>query len=133
MESQQKEANEIFSLCKENTKNNTFIQLVPGNLRDFLSITNHCDALIGNEGGAVNMAKALDIPTFTIFSPWINKNDWNCFEDGKKHVSVHLEDYKPEFYKGKEKKLLKNIAEELYQQFSPELIYSKLSVFLEKK
>ena len=130
MESQQKEANEIFSLCKENTKNNTFIQLVPGNLRDFLSITNHCDALIGNEGGAVNMAKALDIPTFTIFSPWINKNDWNCFEDGKKHVSVHLEDYKPEFYSSKEKKYFKKTSEEMYSELKPDFIFPKLESFL---
>ena len=133
MKSQSADAFEIYNLCNKETQKHIKIDLIPGNLREFLAITKHCNALIGNEGGAVNMAKALDIPTFTIFSPWINKNDWNCFEDGKNNISVHLEDYKPEIYKGKEKKLLKNIAEELYQQFSPELIYSKLSVFLEKK
>ena len=47
-------------------------------LRDFLAITYHCDALIGNEGGAINMAKALNVPTFTIFSPWIKKEASFC-------------------------------------------------------
>ena len=85
----QDDAFEIYNLCNKETQKHIKIDLIPGNLREFLAITKHCNALIGNEGGAVNMAKALDIPTFTIFSPWINKNDWNCFEDGKNNISVH--------------------------------------------
>lgn len=62
------------------------------NVREFLKILNHCDAFVGNEGGAVNMSKALSIPTFSIYSPHKFPNDWGCFEDGKTHVSVHFQD-----------------------------------------
>jgi heptosyltransferase-2 len=44
------------------------------------------------------MRKALDIPTFTMFSPWINKTSWNVSEDGKKHLSVYLKDYQKALY-----------------------------------
>lgn len=130
MKSQSNEAQEIYRLCNKSTQKNILIDLIPGSLREFMAITKNCYALIGNEGGAVNMAKALDIPTFTIFSPWINKYDWNCFEDGKNNISVHLEDYKPEIYQGKEKKYLKKDAENLYKQFTPELLFKELDVFL---
>ncbi len=48
--------------------------------------------MIGNEGGAVNMAKAMDVPTFSIYSPHKFPADWGCFEDGFHHVSVHFQD-----------------------------------------
>ncbi len=67
-------------------------QVMGRNVREFLKILYHCDALIGNEGGAVNMAKALDVPTFSIYSPHKFPVDWGCFEDGHKHVSVHFQD-----------------------------------------
>jgi ADP-heptose:LPS heptosyltransferase len=49
-----------------------------------------CDVLVANEGGTVHIAKALNKPTFTIFSPYVNKDHWASFEDGKFHHSVHL-------------------------------------------
>src|SRR5690606_15391448 len=61
-------------------------------VREFLKILYHCDAFLGNEGGAVNMSKALDIPTFSIYSPHKFPADWGCFEDGLHHVSVHFQD-----------------------------------------
>ena len=39
------------------------------NLREFLALLSQMNYLVGNEGGAVNMAKALNIPTFTLFFP----------------------------------------------------------------
>lgn len=69
-----------------------YLEVMGKNVREFLKILCHCDALIGNEGGAVNMAKALDVPTFSIYSPHKFPADWGCFEDGRKHVSVHFQD-----------------------------------------
>jgi len=69
-----------------------YLEVMGKNVREFLKILYHCDALIGNEGGAVNMAKALDVPTFSIYSPHKFPADWGCFEDGHKHVSVHFQD-----------------------------------------
>jgi heptosyltransferase-2 len=130
MPSQQAEAQAIFDLCQPNTQQHIHINLVPGSIREFLAITYHCSALIGNEGGAVNMAKALGKPTFTIFSPWIIKAAWNFFEDGKKHVSVHLQEVKPELYGDKNAKQMKDEALDLYTQFTPELWLPVLENYL---
>ncbi|MFT3795784.1 glycosyltransferase family 9 protein [Flavobacterium sp.] len=132
MPSQIKEARAIFDLCQPETQQHIKIDVVPGSIREFLSITHHCDALIGNEGGAVNMAKAIDIPTFTVFSTWIKKEAWNSFEDGNKHVSVHLKDFKPELYGNKSPKDMKDAAMELYQNYTPDLILPTLADYLQK-
>lgn len=131
MPSQREEAKAIYDLCRPETQKNIQIDLIPGSIREFLSITYHCDALIGNEGGAVNMAKAIDIPTFTIFSTWIKKESWNSFENGKDTVSIHLNDIKPEIYGGESPKKMKDKALELYQEFLPEYILPELKKYLQ--
>lgn len=126
------EAKAVYNFCKSSTKKQVFFDVFGKSLRDFLAITHHCTALIGNEGGAVNMAKALDISTFTIFSPWIKKEAWSMFEDGTKHVSVHLSDYQPQLFEGKKTKELKADQKPLYEMFSPEYFKEKLKVFLKQ-
>ncbi|RZJ25200.1 MAG: hypothetical protein EOO48_13850 [Flavobacterium sp.] len=127
---QKTEAQAIFGLCKPETQKHIRIDVIPGSIREFLAITYHCDALIGNEGGAVNMAKAIGKPTFTIFSTWIKKEAWNSFEDGKHTVSVHLKDFKPELYGSKSAKEMKAKAMELYDLLTPELISPQLKKYL---
>ncbi len=129
---QEPEAKAIFDLCKPETQKRIFFKVFGKSLRDFLAITHFCDALIGNEGGAVNMAKALNIPTFTIFSPWIKKEAWSLFEDDKQNVSVHLKDFKPELFEGKSTKSLKSNWKQLYQEFLPEYFTKKLEQFLKQ-
>jgi len=128
---QEAEAREIFDMCALKTREKIKFHIVPGNIREFLSMTYHCDALIGNEGGAVNMAKALMKPTFTIFSTWIKKEAWNAFDDGIHNVSVHLKDFRPDLYGGKSAKEMKDKAMELYGQFTPDLILPALRKYLE--
>ena len=130
MPSQIKEAKAIFDLCKTETQKNIKIEIIPGSIREFLSITYHCNALIGNEGGAVNMAKAINIPTFTIFSTWIIKEAWNSFEDENNNVSVHLIDFKPELYGGKLAVEMKKEALALYEHFTPDLFLPILEKYL---
>ena len=122
----------MYNFCKAETKSKVFFDVFGKNLRDFLCITQHCTALIGNEGGAVNMAKALDIPTFTIFSPWIKKEAWSMFEDGHKHVSVHLSDFQPQLFEGKKTKELKADQKPLYEMFSPDYFIDQLKTFLKQ-
>lgn len=130
---QETQARSIYELCKNVTKSHIYFDVFGKGLRDFLAITSHCDALIGNEGGAVNMAKAINIPTFTIFSPWIKKEAWSLFDDGKTHVSVHLKDFKSEFYKQVEHpKSLKSDYKSLYEAFTPNLILPELGHFLKQ-
>lgn len=131
MPSQKKEAKAIFDLCQTKTQDNIKINIVSGSIREFLSLTYHCNALIGNEGGAVNMAKAINKPTFTIFSTWIIKEAWNAFENEKSNISVHLKDFRPELYGDKSAKEMKNEALKLYESFIPKLLFPKLESFLE--
>ena len=100
-------------------------------LRSFLAIQSHCDALIGNEGGAINMAKAMDIPTFTIFSPWIDKATWSIFEN-EYNVSVHLKDYHPEYYLNVHERDMKTKSEEAYKKFQPKLFEEEFLSFLNR-
>ena len=128
--SQIDDAKRIFDLCNPTTQKNIKIELIPASIREFLAITYHCNALIGNEGGAVNMAKAINKPTFTIFSTWIIKEAWNSFEDEKNTVSVHLKDFKPNLYGDNSAKKMKKQAMELYSEFTPDLIFPKLKEYL---
>lgn len=130
--SQQNEAEALYKLCSEATKQRIRMDITPGTIREFLSVLYHCKALIGNEGGAVNMAKALEVPTFTIFSTWIVKEAWNSFEDGETTVSIHLKDFKPELYGETSPKEMKPDALELYQSFTPDLIIPSLGEYIRK-
>lgn len=122
---QKQEIKKLYQLCTSNSKSKIFENFYAASLRDFMSITSHCQALIGNEGGATNMAKALEIPTFTIFSPYIEKNDWNMFENGTTNVSVHVSDYKNIKIDKKN-----NNLDEIYAEFKPELFENLLKDFL---
>jgi len=130
---QEEDAKAILDLCAPETQKHIHFEVFAKSLRDFLAITQHCDALIGNEGGAINMAKALNIPTFTIFSPWIKKEAWNMFDDGKKHLSVHLKGYDKQPYLDiNHPKELKSKASELYLKFKPSYFEEDLVKFLKR-
>lgn len=130
---QEKDAKTILEFCEPITQQHIYFDVFGKSLRDFLAITSHCDALIGNEGGAINMAKALKIPTFTIFSPWIKKEAWNMFDDGDKHVSVHLKDFnKQPYINVSHPKVLESKASELYIDFKPSFFKTDLKAFLKR-
>ncbi|MGB5821648.1 MAG: glycosyltransferase family 9 protein [Saonia sp.] len=130
--SQYVEAKELYDRCAIGTKKHIKFDAFAKSLRSFLALLHHCDAIIGNEGGAINMAKALDIPTFSIFSPWITKLAWDIFSD-QNNVAVHLNDFMPEKIQGKSKKELKQESLELYPLFTPSLLLDKLEGFLANK
>lgn len=118
---QQNQAKELFDLCNEETKSKIFFDVFENDLRKFLAITSHCNALIGNEGGATNMAKALEIPTFTIFATGVVKNSWNTFENETTNISVHIHDYVDNQITD---------YQTLVDLFKPELFEDKLQKFL---
>ena len=124
-------AKKVYNYCSEETKKNIYFDLLGKNLREFIMIMDACDFIIGNDGGAINMSKALNKPSFIIFSPWIEKRFWSTFEDGKLNDSVHLLDYLPKLIEGKTKKQLKNQSIELYQHFKPAYFESKLLKFID--
>lgn len=128
---QVEDAAKLYDLCKPETRKQIFFDIFGSSLRDFMAITSHCDALIGNEGGAVNMAKALNIPTFAIFSPQIKKENWGLYENSTTNVSVHLEDFKPLELKGLSTTDIANNSAYFYELLPPNLIFAKLEPFLE--
>lgn len=131
--SQIEQAQSVYNLCSSMTQKNIHFEVFGKSIREFLAITSFCTALIGNEGGAINMAKAIDIPTFAIYSPWISKEAWSVFDDGVNHVSVHLKDIKPELYENVRSKFLKKNANNFYHTFSPDFIWPKLRAFLKNR
>jgi ADP-heptose:LPS heptosyltransferase len=129
---QLEEAKIVFNACKPSTQNKIYFDLLGGDLRSFIGLVNQCDAIIGNDGGAINMAKALDKPSFIIFSPWIEKKIWATFEDGIQHLSVHLKDYCPILFQNKTEKMLKKEALPLYEKFLPEFFEDRIKLFLKQ-
>ncbi len=123
---QKEEVNHIYELIQPESKEKVYFDVFASSLREFLALMKNCDVLIGNEGGAVNMAKALNKPTFSIFSPWIKQEGWNLFEDGLKHKSIHLKQFKPAIYTEYDNKQLKENALELYKEFEFHFIEKEL-------
>ncbi len=130
---QKEDALEIYNLCNPETQKSIFLDLFGKDLREFLALTYHCNALIGNEGGAVNMAKALDVPTFAIFSPVVPKENWSMYENGITNVSVHIKDYKPELFNNQTTRDIQKKYKELYSHFKPSYFEEKLLNFINPK
>ncbi|MCL6217614.1 glycosyltransferase family 9 protein [Zunongwangia pacifica] len=128
--SQKDQITTLIGYCKAQTREKVYLDIYGESLRDFLALTSFCDAIIGNEGGAINMAKALNIPSFAIFSPPLNKANWNIYEDGKQNVSVHLKDFSPELFTDKNQDELHKNVFELYDKFLPTFIEKPLNHFL---
>jgi heptosyltransferase-2 len=124
------EAKKVFEACKPSTQEKIYFDLLGGDLRGFIAIMNQCDSIIGNDGGAINMAKALGKTSFIIFSPWIEKKIWATLEDGVHQVSVHLNDYNPQLLASKTEKERKQNALALYQEFEPDFFKEKLESYL---
>jgi ADP-heptose:LPS heptosyltransferase len=125
------QARTVLNLCTPRTKEKIYFDLLGDDLRSFIGIMERCDIIFGNDGGAINMAKALGKSSFIIFSPWIQKKIWATFEDGIRHTSIHLNDFEPELFKDKSYSELKKQSLSLYSHFKPHLIVPALQAFLE--
>lgn len=128
--SQEKEVNELLSYCNPTTKQQISPFYAPS-LREFIVLTSFCKMVIGNEGGAINMGKALNLPTFAIFSPWIRKETWGTSAKDSVNKTVHLKDFEPELFKAYDPKIFKQNSLKLYQAFKPNFIIPRLIKFVE--
>ncbi|HEY6142121.1 MAG TPA: glycosyltransferase family 9 protein [Flavobacterium sp.] len=128
---QKDEAQKIYEMCQN--KSSIILDIYAKTIRDFIKLMNQCVLLVSNEGGTVHIAKALNKATFTIFSPYVNKDHWASFEDGKLHHSVHLLEMKPNLFDSftfEERKKIEKNPDELYKQLTPEMIIPELDTFL---
>ena len=129
-ENQIEDAKKIYNLCSKETQEKIRFDLLASDLRSFVALMNRCDVIVGNDGGAINMAKALNKPAFTIFSPFVEKKIWATFEDGLRNISVHLNDFKPELLSSLHHDEIKKNHITLYHEFTPELFKDKIDYFL---
>ncbi|QIE58836.1 glycosyltransferase family 9 protein [Rasiella rasia] len=128
---QKPEALKIYELCKHKEQIN--LDIYANSIRDFAVLMNKCDILVANEGGSVHIAKALQKPTFTIYSPYVNKEHWSSFEDKIFHESIHLLEEKPDLFSSftlEERRRIEENPDALYHQLTPELILGKLKPYL---
>lgn len=127
---QKKDALEIYEQCAD--KNSIVIDIYEDSIRGFIKLMNKCALLVGNEGGTIHISKALKKPTFTIFSPYVLKEHWASFEDGKTHTSIHLLEEKPDLFSTDrdERRKIEEDPYAMYKQLTPSLIIPKLKVFL---
>lgn len=128
--SQQEIVDEILN--KINTSEKVYPEIVGSNIREFIEIMYHCDLLIANEGGSVHIAKALKKATFTIFSPYIVKDFWATFENEPQNESIHLKEVRPDLFEKKSRKEIAASSEQLYHEFTPDLILPKLQKFMKE-
>ena len=129
---QKEEAEKIYQLCKH--KAQIQLDIYEDSIRGFIKLMNKCDLLVSNEGGSVHIAKALGRPSFTIYSPYIDKSHWNSFEDGTTHDSVHLMEEKPNLFDSytlEERREIEKDPDKLYHELTPEMILKKLKPFLQ--
>ncbi len=131
-ENQIEDAKKIYNSCSKDTQEKIHFDLLGSDLRSFIAIMNRCDVIIGNDGGAINMAKALNKPSFTIFSPFVEKKIWATFDDGLRNISVHINDFKPELIANLHHDDIKKNYSSLYQKFIPELFKDKIKFFMTK-
>lgn len=127
--SQKEEAQNVFNFCNQNTQKKIYFDLYSEGLRPFLALLSQCNMLIGNEGGSVNMAKALNVPTFSLFSPSVDKETWQIFENEKENESIHLKNLKPEIYEQHDTKFIKENTFKYFDEYPLELILEKLKMF----
>lgn len=113
------------------TTDKIYLDVMGKNVREFLKILNHCHAFIGNEGGGINMSKALDVPTFSIYSPHKFPSDWGCFEDGLHHVSVHFQDLNKYVVDQLTEKQLFNRTTKLYKKLEYSYVRAEADKFLQ--
>ena len=128
---QKSEAEKIYQLCIHKEQIN--LSIYEDSIRGFITLMAQCDLLIANEGGSVHITKALYKPTFTIYSPYINKEHWCSFEDGKTHESIHLLEENPDLFDSftfEERKKIEEDPEILYRKLTPEMVLTKLKPFL---
>ena len=130
MPNQKAEAKNIYDLTAPKTKQHIFFDVLGNSLRAFIGITSYCNALIGNEGGATNMAKALNVPTFIIFSPYIDISNWHSSSEDSQDKAVHLSEYIP--YQKNENAKAKKFYQEYYLKFKPKFLQPALEKFLNK-
>lgn len=131
MPHQEEEMKSIFFNSIE-VNDKLFIKPLVKNVRDLAGFMYFCYAYIGNEGVDINIAKSLNIPTFSIYSPYKFRRDWGCYEKKPIHKSVHLKDICPNLYRNIYIKDLYKQTVKLYPKLKYAYVEDQLRSFFDK-
>lgn len=126
MPKQQDQINRLLDFLDPKTKKQLLLPSAPNSLREFICLLSQCDAIVGNEGGAINMGKALKKPSFAIFSPQIKKEGWH--KDNHNNFAVHLSDYKMNY---RFQSIHEKNIQQLYNEFKFNLFKEEFACFLD--
>lgn len=129
--SQIKEVDKLLQLVSATSKKAIHTAVFGHSLREFLALLSQCNGYVGNEGGASHMAKALDVPNFSIFAPWISKEAWMTYHEKSANRAVHLGDFFPEALKHTSKKDRLRKVPKNYRLFKPALFQGQLLDFID--
>ena len=132
MPSQKEKVDEFLKGCPKETRNSIRDDVFCPSLREFIALLSQCNAYFGNEGGSSNIAKALGIPNFSIFSPHVSTKGWFTFSENTANRAVHLSEVMPEILNLSGKQRKKN-TQKLYETFVPELFQEQLEAFVEEE
>jgi len=127
--SQKDEVTKLLSKCSETAKAMIREDVFCPWLRAFLSVLSLCSGYYGNEGGATNMSKALGLPNFSIFAPWISKKGWLTYNTNPKNQGVHLSDFDVGINDIPKEERKKDV-QAFYRRLEPELFKKPLIAFL---
>ncbi len=119
---------ELFGHCAEKTRLRTFPDFYADSLRSFIAVVSCCQGVLGNEGGGINIGKAMEIPTFSLFNPSITKKAWHS-DSRAEQFGIHLRDYQPELFERKSLAEIKQENTELYQAFQPKWFQEELRTY----
>lgn len=128
--SQKQYIDQIFNQISD--PSHVYPNVLGKSIREFAAILSHCSGIIANEGGAINTAKSLDTPSFSIYSPHKFRENWGCYESETKHQSVHLQDFNPKVFTDNSLRKLLNNPQPFYQKLKPEMVIEKLDQFLQE-
>jgi heptosyltransferase-2 len=131
---QEGQINQLMEKLQPATRKAVFKALTPDSLRDYMATVYHCKAAVGNEGGAINIAKGFDKPTFAIFSPLIDPSGWHT-EIPNKSTAVSLKAFYPDAIDHlKHQKLAKDRQKlhKLYSRLKPELFQKQWIDFFKR-
>ena len=71
-----------------------FTNIEAKSLPDLCALLSNCDFFFGNEGGPRHMAQSLDVPSYAIFPPNINKCIW-LHDEGERFAGISPDDTVP--------------------------------------
>ena len=98
-------------------------------VRNLAACMSYANRFVGNDCGLAHIAKALDVPAFTIFSPSIPKTDWGILDNLEQNQSVDIGDFFPEEIAGKTLQERSRDCPKLYSRMRPELIIPHLEAW----